>query len=45
MMSRMNRMLIAFIAIAWLAAIPHGVRAQQNTLIGTWEIVEAQPAP
>ena len=45
MISRMTRMLTAFIAIAWLAAIPHGVRAQQNALIGTWEIVEAQPAP
>ena len=44
-MSRMNQMLIAFLAIAWLAATPPDVHAQQNALIGAWEIVEAQPAP
>ena len=41
----MRLTLTALAAVAWLAATPLEVRAQQNALIGTWEIVEAQPAP
>lgn len=41
----MTRTLTALAVIAWLTAIPQGAAAQVNSLIGTWEIVEAQPAP
>lgn len=40
----MTRLLTLLTVLAWLA-VPPSVLAQDNTLIGTWEIVEAQPAP
>jgi hypothetical protein len=33
------------LTLALLAAAPAGATAQDNPLLGTWEIVEAQPAP
>jgi hypothetical protein len=35
----------ALLALCLIAAVPTGAAAQANPLLGTWEIVEAQPAP
>ena len=36
---------VRLLALALIAAMPSGASAQSNPLLGTWEIVEAQPAP
>ena len=41
----MSAPLRAIAALALLAAAPAAAFAQQNVLLGTWEIVDAQPAP
>ena len=33
------------VMLAFIAGAPCSVKAQDNPLLGTWEIVEAQPAP
>jgi hypothetical protein len=33
------------LALCLIALVPSGATAQDNPLLGTWEIVEAQPAP
>ena len=35
----------ATLALCLIALVPTGAPAQDNPLLGTWEIVEAQPAP
>ena len=41
----MNLALRAIAALVLLAVTPAAAPAQNNALLGTWEIVEAQPAP